>query len=333
MIAIIGILVALLLPAVQSAREAARRTQCKNQLKQLALGFMNHESAHGALPTGGWGWGWVGDPDSGTLERQPGGWGYSILAYTEGLSELQIGSGLASNAKKAALAEMISKPVPVFYCPSRRQPTSAYGGTETLVNAAQPPGYLYAKTDYAANGGRYYPPAVNGWDYGPSISCLDTYPECNWGAFKNKASLRRYDGAIVPRFPVEFRRIQDGLSNTMLLGEKYVSPVFYAQESRANSCSDNNPAYNGYDWDNIRWINNYPTADFSQHYQPQADSPTIDVGCSRRFGSAHSSVFQVALCDGSVDALEYDADPTVLAGYASRDDGGNLVPATTGPRR
>src|SRR3977135_3561541 len=64
-IAIIGILVALLLPAIQAAREGARRAQCKSNLKQLALGCLNHHDTQKHFPTGGWGYQWVGDPDRG----------------------------------------------------------------------------------------------------------------------------------------------------------------------------------------------------------------------------------------------------------------------------
>ena len=80
-IAIIAMLVTLLLPAVQAAREAARLTQCTNHIKQLALGCLNHESAHGFLPSDGWGYRWVGDPDLGFGKTQPGGWAFAEISY------------------------------------------------------------------------------------------------------------------------------------------------------------------------------------------------------------------------------------------------------------
>ena len=82
-IAIVAMLTALLLPAVQSAREAARRIHCKNTLKQMSLASLGFESASGSFPSDGWGWRWMGDPDRGHGQDQPGSWLYRILPYTE----------------------------------------------------------------------------------------------------------------------------------------------------------------------------------------------------------------------------------------------------------
>ena len=84
-VTIIGILVALLpLPAVQAAHEAARMTQCRNNLKQISLAALNHEQ----MPTTGFRLAagiffLVGDPTSGFGPLQPGGFFYNILPYME----------------------------------------------------------------------------------------------------------------------------------------------------------------------------------------------------------------------------------------------------------
>ena len=119
-ITIIGILTALLLPAIQAAREAARRAKCKNNLRQLALGSLQHEQITGRFQTGGWGWAWTGDPDLGTSRRQPGGWIYNILPYIEQQAMHDMGAELPTAAKNNANFARISTPLAVLYCPSRR---------------------------------------------------------------------------------------------------------------------------------------------------------------------------------------------------------------------
>jgi prepilin-type N-terminal cleavage/methylation domain-containing protein len=337
-IAIIGVLVALLLPAIQAAREAARRSQCTNNLKQHGLAMLNYENSQGALPSGGWGWMWTGDPDSGGGEAQPGGWGFSALPYLEASGVSQIGRGMAAAQKRQALTQQLSTPIPMFYCPSRRAPIATYGGTETLINALNPPGNLYGKTDYAANGGSYSTAEGSpvGWEGGPPYTCLTTYPNCNFGGYTNANIANHFNGVVVPRFPIELKQIEDGLSNTMLLAEKYVNSLFYTAELgyTTNSCSDNNPAFNGYDWDNIRWTRTFQgTAAQTAPYVPQADNTTTDFGCSRRFGSAHSSVFNAVYCDGSVRGISYDVDPAEFQLAGMRSDGGGIAGTTVIPGR
>src|SRR5208282_2151046 len=93
-ISIIGVLIALLMPAVQSARESGRRAQCLNNLHQMAAGCLALESKFQHLPGGGWGCAWTGEPDRGYGAQQPGGWHYNILPFIDQTDLHDLGEGL-----------------------------------------------------------------------------------------------------------------------------------------------------------------------------------------------------------------------------------------------
>ena len=309
-IAIIGVLVALLLPAAQMAREAARRVQCQNHLKQSSLAFLQLESAQGHFPTGGWGFKWTGDPDRGFGPGQPGGWGFSILPYLEEGNAASIGEGLGDTAKAQALIEQKTTIIAGLYCPSRRPAELSYG-PETSFNAGQPAEDLVAKTDYAVNGGHR---AGQGWGRGPQISCLNTYPNCN-GFIRNgdpDVIAATYSGVVLPSMVLHSEHIVDGLSKTMLLGEKFLKPAFYNPGVGVNTCSDNNSVYQGFDWDTTRFTD-------ARDDLPAEDTNQND-NCSNRFGSAHRNSFNASYCDGSVHLIEYDIDGDVWEALGRRND-------------
>src|SRR6476620_4740634 len=112
-IAIIAILIGLLLPAVQKVREAAARTQCQNNLKQIGLAFHNHHDTYKAFPTGGVGADGprtMNGTSPATYQTQAWGWAYQILPYIE--------QGPLYNTTTDATVQ--ATPVPIYFCPSRR---------------------------------------------------------------------------------------------------------------------------------------------------------------------------------------------------------------------
>jgi prepilin-type N-terminal cleavage/methylation domain-containing protein len=327
-ITIIGILIALLLPAVQAAREAARRLQCQNNLKQLALGCLSHESATGRYPTGGWGWGWTGDADRGNDWRQPGGWQYNILPYIEQQPLHDLGLGLNSSTtptKEEANSQRLVTALTAFYCPTRRQ-AIPYPTFAPVVNAASLPPAT-GRSDYVANGGDYYtdpgnpiPPTWSSYAgntaAGPTdVTQVESTPgQMTENARTNFANVGRYaTGIAYCGSMVTAADVSDGTSNTYLLGEKYLNPDFY---TTGWDMGDNQATLTGDNEDVSRWTGVNSSIPL---LAPQPDTPGSAL--QWLFGSAHSGSFHMAFCDASVQQISYMIDPTVHKRLGNRMDG------------
>ena len=91
------------------------------------MACLNHESAQGFLPAGGWGPPWAGDPDRGFDRKQPGGWLYNILPYMEMQALHDMGqngnstTGDYDKSKAAGIWQACTTPVVNYYCPTRHQ--------------------------------------------------------------------------------------------------------------------------------------------------------------------------------------------------------------------
>ncbi len=329
-IAIIGVLVALLLPAVQAAREAARRNSCKNNLKQLALGAMNHESTTGHYPTGGWGSEWVGDADRGSGKDQPGGWIYNLLPFIEEGAKHSLPSDGNPNVHEAAqlqgALELLQQPVNVINCPSRRSGTFTAGVTAGASNCLPvDSGLLLGRSDYGANAGD-----VSGFDVrGPgSLQAALTGQQRGGGSiwetadtlgtelnFSGNPTGKVFSGLSFQRSEIAIRHISDGTSNTYFCGERNLNSDHY---ETGEHTADNETWCTGANNDNFRSANRLPRPDGQGlgSTGDESDRDGRDI-----FGSAHPSAWHAAYCDGSVRSLGYDIDLQVHRNNANRSDG------------
>jgi prepilin-type N-terminal cleavage/methylation domain-containing protein/prepilin-type processing-associated H-X9-DG protein len=305
-ITIIAILIALLLPAVQAAREAARKAECGNHLKQLALGAMTHENALRHLPAGGWGSAWVGDPQLGVDWRQPGGWVFNLLTHIEQQQLYDLQAGKSGQAKAAAIAQLMATPLPMANCPSRRAPVVL-----TTTHLAQ--------TDYAGNGGELYQSFNNnGVMTGPA-----TYGEgtVNPGRAGWNVAAAASNGVFYGASQTKLADIRDGASNTYLCAEKFLDPAAYSGGADAG---DDQNLYTGYQDDICRWVGTGNDAS----YTPRQDQSGLNgLNTWFIFGSAHSSGFNAAMCDGSVHFIAYSIDLETHRRLGNRADG-QMVDAT-----
>ncbi len=319
-IAIVGVLIALLLPAVQAARESARRIQCKNHLKQLALAMLNHSSTHGHLPSGGWGHRWVGDAESGYAEDQPGSWAYNILEYIELGHLRELGGPVKddlvarrpiSDARKQQMLQLVTTPVPMFMCPSRRAargyPVIEWPFTNLAHNAASceavpvgPAKCYVARTDFRANSGNR--------NMGRGRT-----PD----PFSNRPSPTLYNrrlasGVVFRTSAVRLSQVTDGASRTALLGEKAHHPADYETGEHP---SDDQCVYTGHDRDNAGY-----TADGSDRMPPVQDGQVDGDFITWGFGGPHVAGMHMAMCGGSVRTISFDVDADAFAALGSRNE-------------
>jgi prepilin-type N-terminal cleavage/methylation domain-containing protein len=328
-ITIIGILIALLLPAVQAAREAARRAQCSNNLKQLGLAMHSFHETQGALPSGGYGWLWAPHPDRGVGLDQPGSWMYSILPQLEQQALFDIGSGVGANNDSDPIllngnVQRLGAPLSVFNCPTRR-PAMSYAVSGNIWYVQKPilcnTLSVGSRCDYAANGGENYV----GFCSGPgNLAGAAAYfpPQGDLGSVV--ARVEACTGIMMCHNRFKFTDIEDGLSNTFMIGEKSVGPDWY---TNGISLGDDQGPYVSDDRDNYRAAAydllpaNQATGNAMLPYQ---DTPGSNTDVS--FGSAHSNGLYFVLCDGSVRFIDYSINEVVWRHLANRKDGVTLDP-------
>ena len=315
-IAIIGILIGMLLPAVQQVREAARRTQCLNNMRQVGLGALNFESANMHFPT----YGSLHNQARFNLyddDRFPGeswSWPYQILPQIEQ-------NNLHSLRDTLRLDMRYEASVPAYTCPSR--------GERTWVLTT---GDVVFCTDYA---GVSYPTF-----FGPKPDVFNVENTFWWADNDTDlTSTHQFLGVIVPSIvnvsgsvhkkvsATGFGSISDGSSNTVLLAEKSAFASRYSGVINSNDFHNVGDEFGMFgknkDKNSMRWLD-APLADnaLTDHKRQEILdgtwwSQTLELG----FGSAHPGSFISVLADGSAHSLSLDIDLATWWAVGMRADG------------
>lgn len=387
-ISIFTILGAIMLPAIQSARESARLTSCRNNISQLSKGMIQHETYYGYFPSGGWSPQWLGVASRSGDSSQPGGWSFGVLPYIEEVSLRNTVANVPAGGEAAAYAKLVSTSLPTFACPSRRgsrslplSSTSFQGGTVTLSKAT--------RSDYAVNSGSggsaaagfqglcprlsayasaitaatkssgskkvticHAPPGnptkgntlnisvsgLNGHKNhdGDMLGACDSCDEpvdailSSPASFTEGDSWRKMsladkltnlsdmgipdviqDGIAGRMTRLQAASVYDGLSNTYLIGEKYVAADTYFS---GTDQGDSGAMMAGYSSDTSRW----------GIVQPARDAR--GVSNPRAFGSGHHGGWNVAYADGMVRTVSFDIDATLHTQLSGRNDGKGMPP-------
>lgn len=303
-VAIIGTLGGLLLPAVQTARETSRRSACSSNLRQLGLGLLSHEAAKARLPAG-----YVSEAgrtprDPATGDRPPGtGWGLLIAAFVE---EGRLADGYNADLGIAAPENrgIVAASPAIFRCPSDAGPREAFavldqGGTPHASGA------VLGRSSYVGNAGHAEP-----WG-GPLES---------WDGVAN--------GPLYRNSGLQVGQIIDGASNTVCLGE-HLSRL--SQKAWAGTVSG------AWSHPTDRFAAAGSVADAAAtlllaHSGPAASEPGVihppndEHAHVCQMYSDHPNGCNVMMCDGSARFVTNSIDRALWAALSSF-NGGEWIPA------
>ena len=326
-IAIIAVLIALLLPAVQQAREAARRSQCKNNLKQIGLAVHNfHDSQKGIVP---WNLNPLvtasanGDPNAGTAS-----WAVLLLPYMDAapvykkfnLTKYMNAAPNDSAKVNSVLAGLL--------CPSVRSGASVTTGTNNGIGPAAGATYRVADgapSDYGAV------IAVNNVTLVAGVPTIGGATMASWSPHNNNTNSQFQAIRPAKYAPTNttnpadftctdsFAALRDGLSNTLLIGEKF-NPSNYL-----GKCCNGSP--NGADgtvfavsggWNEysvyrdikVKMLNNSNSAGDAATGVPQ-----------HGFGSYHAGQVHFLMGDGATRAVNSNISLSVQVQLGVRNDG------------
>ena len=293
-IAIIGILLGLLLPGVQAAREAARRSSCSNNLKQVALAVHNFESAYRKLPLG----------YSNKLGPTPyQNWVPFVLPYLEEASRLQQ-YDFATEWWKPPNRDVVANRLPVMQCPSTPFPERLQDKPES-----KPPNKTGAVTDYFATAGVH--PDIN-------LSLPDTQQISTTQDLRGV--LAWYEEGNESNRMAD---ILDGTSTTIMLGEcagredvwrrgkftpvNYIGPIRVRARGGAWATTDNP----------------YKIGQLKPWHASFGPIPgTVAINNSNEWGhcfySIHTGGAQFAMADGSIHFLSESIELALLANLTTR---------------
>jgi prepilin-type N-terminal cleavage/methylation domain-containing protein/prepilin-type processing-associated H-X9-DG protein len=289
-ITIIGILIALLLPAVQAAREAARRVQCANNFKQVGLAMHNYHAAKGCFPPGEF---YIPDFNPNYPKGQSFfvfSWAVHILPYME----------------RETLYNNIDFSAQWSYADSTKKPGAAMSNLD--VSKTRIPGYMCpSDPQYGELLGIHSYPDPN-WPDNVAISSMcgvsDSY---DWQPGGVTRDFPAVDGILGGNLPCRVADIKDGTSSTLLVGEatgkgpgSFWGQIWVGENLYDTRDGINNPAVT------VPGGGNFPS------------SPA-----NSGFSSYHPGGCHFALADGSVSFLSQNVDQNLLTALTTR-DGANV---------